>query len=55
VKQVWEIDPESRSAKAFTGPTTSTDISTGGTLDGGDILPGFMLSHREVFDRAERR
>jgi hypothetical protein len=26
-----------------------------GTLEGGDILPNFTLSLREVFDRAERR
>jgi Uma2 family endonuclease len=55
VKLVWEIDPELRSAKVFTGPSTSTDIPADGSLDGGDILPGFTLSLREVFDRAERR
>jgi Uma2 family endonuclease len=55
VKVVWEIDPESRSANVFTGPNTMTPVPADGTLDGGDILPGFTLSLREVFDRAERR
>jgi Uma2 family endonuclease len=55
VKLVWEIDPESRSANVFTGPNAVTPIPTDGTLDGGDLLPGFTLSLRELFDRAERR
>jgi Uma2 family endonuclease len=55
VKVVWEIDPESRSANVFTGPNTMTPVSADGILDGGELLPGFSLSLREVFDRAERR
>jgi len=55
VKQVWEIDPESRSANVFTGPDAVNPVAQDGTLDGGDILPGFTLSLREVFDRALRR
>ena len=55
VKLVWEIDPESRSAIVYTGPNNSTSVLPDGTLDGGEILPGFALSLREVFDRAERR
>lgn len=55
VKLVWEIDPESRSANVFTGPNTTTPVPADGRLDGADVLPGFTLSLREVFDRAERR
>ena len=55
VKVVWEIYPESHSAKVFTGPDTSTPIPPDGILEGGNILPGFTQSLREVFDRAERR
>jgi Uma2 family endonuclease len=55
VKLVWEIDPESRSANVFAGPTAAIPVPADGILDGGDILPGFTLSLREVFDRAERR
>jgi Uma2 family endonuclease len=55
VKVVWEIDPESRTANVFTGPETSAPVAANGVLDGGAILPGFSLSLREVFDRAERR
>jgi Uma2 family endonuclease len=55
VKLVWEIDPETRSANVYTGPTTATLVPADGVLDGGSVLPGFQLSLRMVFDRAERR
>jgi Uma2 family endonuclease len=55
VKLVWEIDPETRSAKAFTSLTDMEPIPANGTLDAGDVMLGFQLSLRAVFDRAERR
>lgn len=55
VKLVWEIDPETRSATVYTGPTAVTAVPADGVLDGGEVLPGFQLSLRAVFDRAERR
>jgi Uma2 family endonuclease len=54
VNIVWEIDPESRSATVYTGPESPTSVPANGDLDGGGILPGFVLSLRELFDRAER-
>lgn len=54
VKQVWEIDPKTRGAKVYTGPEQMTPVPAEGTLDGAGILPGFTLSLRYVFDRAER-
>jgi Uma2 family endonuclease len=55
VKLVWEIDPKTQTATVYTGPNSATPVPSDGTLDGGEILPGFTLSLREVFDRAERR
>jgi Uma2 family endonuclease len=55
VKYVWEIDPDSRSANAFSSVDSVTPIPPDGFLDGGAVLPGFRLSLRELFDRAERR
>lgn len=55
VKRVWEIDPETRSANVYTGPNAVRPVPVDGTLDGEDILPGFTLSLRDVFDRANRR
>lgn len=55
VKLVWEVNPESRSANVFTAPNTMTPVPADGTLDGGDVLPGFTLSLAEVFARADGR
>lgn len=55
VKRVWEIDPASRSANVFTGPNELTPVPADGTLVGEPVLPGFALSLRDLFDRAERR
>lgn len=52
VKNVWEIDPVSESARAFTGVETVREIPKGGTLETEDVLPGFQLSLSEVFDLA---
>ena len=54
VKQVWEIAPKTRSALVYTAADRSTHIPPNGTLDGADILPGFLLSLQYVFGRAER-
>ena len=43
VRLVWEIDPPSRTAIAWTALDARTDIPTGGTLDGRDVLPDFSV------------
>ncbi len=50
VRLVWHIDPETRSAVAFTSPENLTVIDPDGTLDGGDVLPGFRLKLTRLFD-----
>lgn len=55
VRLVWYVDPPSRTAKAYTSPETWTDIGPEDTIDGGDVLPGFRLSMKDWFERAERR
>jgi Uma2 family endonuclease len=55
VQLVWLIDPQSRSAKAFTGPGAAVDIAPDGTLDSEDILPGFQLSLAEIFEETDRQ
>ena len=55
VKLVWEIDPETRGAKAFTSLTEMETIPPDGMLEAGDVMPGFQLSLRAVFDRATRQ
>ncbi len=52
---VWEIDPATQSARAYTSPDSFQDIGPDGALDGGEVLPGFILPLRQLFDRAGRR
>jgi Uma2 family endonuclease len=54
VKHVWEIDPVSESARAYTGVESVREIPKGGTLKAEDVLPGFSLSLEQVFARANR-
>src|SRR5207253_1075016 len=43
VRSVWQIDPRKRTAEVYTAPDEKTAIPADGTLDGGDVLPGFRL------------
>lgn len=55
VEVVWEINPETRSATIYTRPDQVTQVPANGELSGGNLLPGFILSLQQLFDRAERR
>jgi Uma2 family endonuclease len=50
VRMVWEIDPRKRTAEVYSDPETSTAIPAGGSLDGGDVLPGFRLPLAKLFE-----
>src|SRR5260370_42593192 len=54
-KRVWEIHPTRQTATVYTSPRQGTRIEAGGVLDGGDVLPGFQLSLRQIFSRAGKR
>ncbi|MCR4415016.1 MAG: Uma2 family endonuclease, partial [Thermoguttaceae bacterium] len=54
-RRVWIVDPASRTARIFTSPRRFTLVDENGLLDAGDLLPGFKLTLREWFARAERR
>jgi Uma2 family endonuclease len=49
VRLVWIFDPATRSARAYTGPDDVVRLDASGTLDGGDVLPGFALPLRDLF------
>jgi Uma2 family endonuclease len=51
---VWEIDPDTRTARAYTAPDTYTELASTDVLDGATILPGFSLSLAEVFAERDR-
>jgi Uma2 family endonuclease len=54
-RRVWIVDPGSRTARVFTSPRRFTLVDENGLLDPGDLLPGFELSLKEWFARAQRR
>jgi Uma2 family endonuclease len=55
VRLVWMIDPRSRTATVFTGPEQSSVLDESQTLDGGEVLPGFLLPLRELFAELDLR
>jgi Uma2 family endonuclease len=54
VRLVWHVNPKKRTVRVYTEREQSTLLRGDETLDGGDVLPGFALSIREWFARAER-
>jgi Uma2 family endonuclease len=52
---VWEINPVRKTVRVYTAPHQSKLIRETGTLDGGDVLPGFKLSVARLFARAGKR
>jgi Uma2 family endonuclease len=53
VRLVWYIDPATRSARAFTAEDRIVEVDENGSLSGGEVLPGFELSLRELFAMME--
>lgn len=55
VRLVWYADPKSRTVTVYTAPSKSVVVREDQVLEGGSVLPGFSLSLREWFARAERK
>jgi Uma2 family endonuclease len=49
---VWYTDPRTRTVRVYTSPESVTLLDESGTLDGGDVLPGFSLPIRQWFAEA---
>jgi Uma2 family endonuclease len=54
VTLVWLIDPRKRTARVFSTVERSTLIRADQTLDGGDVLPGFVLRLSDLLDGGRR-
>jgi len=50
VRLVWYVNLKTRTAEVYTSPDQSVIVTEDQTLDGGDVLPGFRLRLRSVFD-----
>lgn len=46
---VWLIDPDDRGVEVHTPNAAAAWVAETGTLDGGDVLPGFTLSAADLF------
>ncbi len=54
VRLVWYIDPRRRTAVVYTLGGPSHTFDEDGVLTGADVLPGFSMSLRQLFDRYPR-
>jgi Uma2 family endonuclease len=49
VQLVWLVDLRTRTVEVFTAPEQSVLLHADHTLDGGTVLPGFVLPVHELF------
>jgi Uma2 family endonuclease len=49
VRLVWMVDPRKRTVRVYTAVDQSVLIKEGQSLDGGAVLPGFVLPLNELF------
>ena len=54
VRMVWVIDPRTFSADVYTSADEKTAIGETGTLDAGEVVPGFQLPLAGLFARLEK-
>ena len=54
-RRVWLVDPASRTARVFTSSRRFTVVDENGSLDAGDVLPGFSVTLKQWFVRARRQ
>ncbi len=47
---VWVIDPKKRTAVVYHSPDDARVLRAGDELEGEDVVPGFRVSLRELFD-----
>lgn len=52
---VWMIDPQTRTAEVFDAPDRSRTLGENDSLDGGDVLPGFGVPLKTLFDAVRPR
>jgi Uma2 family endonuclease len=55
VRLVWIIDLDARIASIYTAPEPPVIVSESQSIDGGSVLPGFVLPLRELFTELDRQ
>ncbi len=54
VRVVWEVEPELRAVAVYVEPGDFTVSHEDDVLDGGTVLPGFVLTVRDIFAELDR-
>ena len=54
VVMVWLIDPKKRTARVYSNVEKSVLVRADQALDGGDVLPGFVIRLSDLLDRGRR-
>lgn len=54
VRLVWVLDPRAKTAAVHTGVNRKRDIGKDGSLEGGKVLPGFVIPLKKVFSTGRR-
>jgi len=52
MRQVWVVYPRQSKVYVYTSTTAVRVLALGDQIDGGDVLPGFGLAVRELFEQA---
>jgi Uma2 family endonuclease len=55
VRLVWIIDLDARTASIYTAPEPPLIVSESQSIDGGSVLPGFVLPLRGLFAELDRQ
>jgi Uma2 family endonuclease len=55
VRQVWVVDPEARTVTVYRAPGQSAVWDGSQTIEGGEILPGFVLPLPTLFAELDRQ
>ncbi len=55
VRLVWYVDPATHTAKIYTAVDSIQSIGSDEELHGGDVLPGFRLSLKSLFEHVDRQ
>ncbi len=55
VRAVWVLNPKTKSMKVYSAPDRFEEVGASGTVDGGEVLPGFQLSLENLFRQAARK
>jgi Uma2 family endonuclease len=54
VRLVWEVDPRRRQVSVYTPDGAVTVLEASQRLEGGDVLPGFVLELKDLFSELDR-